>query len=103
VAMKNAVFWDVTPCGSCNNRCCQLLLAVNVVRSSLILSALIMEAARSSEMSILTRARKSHIQEDDIIHGKDLVHEHNERVHNTYIMPQQMDRLCGLVVRVPGC
>jgi hypothetical protein len=21
VTMKNAVFWDVTPCGSCKNRC----------------------------------------------------------------------------------
>jgi hypothetical protein len=27
VTMKNAVFWDVTPCGSCNNRSCAACLS----------------------------------------------------------------------------
>jgi hypothetical protein len=41
VTMKNGVFWDVTPCGSCKNRHCVLRLLVNddVLSSSLTLSS----------------------------------------------------------------
>jgi hypothetical protein len=67
--MKNAVFWDVAKCGSCQNRrftgkvvrsVLQLLLSANVVPSSLILSTLTMDTIRSSETSVLTKATWRH-------------------------------------------
>jgi hypothetical protein len=75
--MKNVVFWDVTPCGFCNNRLFggnsgekvllhtvpKLLLIMNVVPSSLILFILMMEALSSS--AVLTTATRHHIPEDD--------------------------------------
>jgi hypothetical protein len=89
VTMKNAVFWDVTPCGSCRNGCFggtyllhhqggrnqrarnvstnyQLLVTTKVVPSSLILFTLTMETIRSSETSVVTRATLHHIPEDSI-------------------------------------
>jgi hypothetical protein len=72
--MKNAVFWDVTPRGSCKNRrfgdarCVRrLLVTANIVPSSPIHVTLIMEAIRSSETSALTRATRRHISEDAIL------------------------------------
>jgi hypothetical protein len=85
--MKNAVFWDVTPCGSCKNRrfggtyplhhlcevflrsVLQLLVTANVVPSSLILVTLMMEAIRSTETKVGIRATGHHIPEDGILHG----------------------------------
>jgi hypothetical protein len=53
VAVKNAVFWDVAPCGSCRNRSVRRFLVTDNVRpSSPILVTLIIEALRSSEMSV---------------------------------------------------
>jgi hypothetical protein len=42
--MMNGVFWDAMPCDSCKNRrsLLQLLVAANVISSSLILSTLMM-------------------------------------------------------------
>jgi hypothetical protein len=79
VTMKNAVFWDVTSCGSCKNRhfasiitvtrlVLQLLVTANLP-SSPILVTLMMEAIRSSKMSVLTRATWLHIPEDSILHS----------------------------------
>jgi hypothetical protein len=69
--MKNAVFWDVTPCGSYKNRhfALRLLLADNVVPSSSILVTLMIEATCSSETSVLTRATLRNILEESILQG----------------------------------
>jgi hypothetical protein len=45
--MKNAVFWDVTPCGSCKNRL-------------------------FGGTSVLTRATRRNTPEDDILHRNEL-------------------------------
>jgi hypothetical protein len=82
VTMKNAVFWDVTRYGSCKNRFSEeyiasvirektigeiVLVTANVVPISPILFTLTMEAIRSSETSILTRATRRNIPEHGIL------------------------------------
>jgi hypothetical protein len=75
--MKNAVFLDVAPCSSCVNRCLdgtyrhhlqgRSLQPPAQAGSSLAdFSTLKMEAIRSSETSVHTRATRRHISEDGI-------------------------------------
>jgi hypothetical protein len=63
--MKNGVFWDVTPCGSCKNRRLvflrsvrQLLVTASVVSSSPNLVTVIRDALSFSETSVLTRSTR---------------------------------------------
>jgi hypothetical protein len=64
--MKNAVFWNVTPCGSFKKRLflrsvLRLLVTASVVPSSPILVTLMTEALTTSETSVLTRATRRNI------------------------------------------
>jgi hypothetical protein len=71
--MKNAFFWDVVPCGSYKNRCFggTYFVSISSQRTPIPSTAnvhvtLMMEAIYSSETSVLTRATRRHILEDDI-------------------------------------
>jgi hypothetical protein len=93
--MKNVVFWDVKPCGSCKNgrfggtnhfhhhgeknrrarttltlllrSVVRLLATANIVSSSPILVTLMMGALHSTETSVLTRTTRRNIAEDGIL------------------------------------
>jgi hypothetical protein len=76
VSMKNAIYWDVTPCGSCKNRrfreTCSLhnfLVNDKVVHTSRIHFTVMIEATRYSETLVLTSATRCHITEDGIPHS----------------------------------
>jgi hypothetical protein len=70
MTMKNAVFWDVTPCGSCKNRRFRGTITISELRllvTANVPSSLMMEPIRSSETSVLTRATLRHSPEDGIL------------------------------------
>jgi hypothetical protein len=67
VTMKNAVFWCVTPCGSCKNR----------------------RFGGTSETSVLTRATWRYIPEDGILHHQSMFFSWRQRqVSHPYIFKQ---------------
>jgi hypothetical protein len=84
VTMKNAVFWDVTPRGSCktllfrgtyhvhhqgdkNRKVLRMLVTANIVHISPILVTLMMDDILSTEISVLTRITRHNIPEDCIL------------------------------------
>jgi hypothetical protein len=68
-SMKNAVFWDVTPFGSCENRrfggSCHLNHVKRISELGIILA--VTRSARSSATSVLTRFTRRHIPGDGIL------------------------------------
>jgi hypothetical protein len=80
--MMNAVFWDVTLCGPCNNRhfgrtqesgsCASVDSTANVIPSSPILVTLMIEAMHSSETSGLTRVTRRNMPEDVVLQSMNI-------------------------------
>jgi hypothetical protein len=69
LTIRNVIFWDVTPRGSLFLCSVLRFLVTANVPSSPILVTLIMEAIRSSETSVLTRAIQRSIPECGILNG----------------------------------
>jgi hypothetical protein len=67
VTMKNAVFWDVMPCGTCKNRGFGGTYLLNH-QGDKYRQVKMMEAIHFSETLVLTTATRRNIPEDGILH-----------------------------------
>jgi hypothetical protein len=79
--MKKAVFWDITPCGSCKDRRFgemyrlyhqvdnRRVVTANIVPELADSFTQMMKVVYSSETSVLTRTTRRHILEDGILHS----------------------------------
>jgi hypothetical protein len=76
--LKNAVFWQVMPCGSGKNR-----RFGGTYRSTLFI--MMMDPIRSSETSVLTRAIRRHIAEDGILYSKQIYRLKFQNRNYTYL------------------
>jgi hypothetical protein len=73
--MKNAFFWDVSPCGLIEIYVSEERVAsifsnrLTLFLACVISSTLEMEATRSSETSVYSKRTRRHIPGDGILHG----------------------------------
>jgi hypothetical protein len=65
--VKNAVFWDVTPCGCCKIQ--SFGLKYRLDHQGERISELETKLAVTNETSVLTRATRRHVSEDGILHS----------------------------------
>jgi hypothetical protein len=85
--MKNAVFWDVTPCCSCKNRHFGGLFRPLHQEDQNLLVIQMMEALCSTETSVLTTATGLNIREDGILnsHRREKFKSYLRRQFNKFI------------------
>jgi hypothetical protein len=124
---ENAVFWVVTPYGSCKNRrfsgtyhlydpgWISVIVTACIVPNSLNLSTLMMETIRSADASVLIRATRNHIPEDGILHRHPLENPKSyicppynlkvllriswELINLQNLMEEDLCRMCGAVIQ----
>jgi hypothetical protein len=89
VTMKNAAFWDVAPC-----RSCEMLLPAHAGCSSLAdFSTLKMEALHSSETSVhFTEFTRHHIPEYDILQISEMFQHCNSKISSVFVLAMLLQR-----------
>jgi hypothetical protein len=79
----------------------QLIVTANIVLGSRIFVTLMKEATHSSETSVLTRSTWRYIPGEDV--NSFYLSFLSYFFLSSFLPSFILDRLCGLVVRVPGC